>query len=152
MVYLLLGTGFEETELIAPLDLLRRAGVEAKTVGINGKIVYGSHGIGVEADISLAELDHRDLEMIILPGGSGGVASVRASDAAMAALDRAWKVGKFVAAICAGPKKRSAGSTKTAAMRRIPAPGPRCWAVWASPTASAPPATPAARPAWEVRI
>lgn len=103
MVYLLLGTGFEETELIAPLDLLRRAGVEAKTVGINGKIVFGSHGIGVEADISLAELDHRDLEMIILPGGSGGVASVRASDAAMAALDRAWKDGKFVAAICAGP-------------------------------------------------
>ena len=103
MVYLLLGTGFEETEAIAPLDLLRRAGVEVKTVGINGKIVYGSHGIGVEADLSLAELDHRELEMIVLPGGLGGVASVRASGAAMTALDRAWKDGKFVAAICAGP-------------------------------------------------
>ena len=37
MVYMLLGTGFEETEAIAPLDLLRRAGVEILTVGINGK-------------------------------------------------------------------------------------------------------------------
>ena len=49
MVYMLLGTGFEETEAIAPLDLLRRAGVEIQTVGLNGKIVYGSHKIGVEA-------------------------------------------------------------------------------------------------------
>ena len=52
MVYMLLGTGFEETEAIAPLDLLRRAEIEVKTVGLNGKIIYGGHGIGVEADIT----------------------------------------------------------------------------------------------------
>ena len=51
MVYLLLGTGFEETEAVAPLDLLRRAGVDVLTVGVTGKIVYGSHNIGIEADI-----------------------------------------------------------------------------------------------------
>ena len=103
MVYMLLGTGFEETEAIAPLDLLRRAGVEVLTVGINGKIVYGSHKIGVEADITLPEMDLTDLEMIILPGGLGGVASARASKEAMDALAFAWQNGKFVAAICAGP-------------------------------------------------
>ena len=103
MVYMLLGTGFEETEAIAPLDLLRRAGVSVLTVGINGKTVYGGHGIGVEADITLAEMDLTDLDMIILPGGLGGVASARASREAMEALDFAWKNGKFVAAICAGP-------------------------------------------------
>ena len=47
MVYMFLGTGFEETEAVAPLDLLRRAGVEVATVGINGKTIYGSHGIGI---------------------------------------------------------------------------------------------------------
>ena len=103
MVYMLLGTGFEETEAIAPLDLLRRAGVEVRTVGINGKIVKGSHGIGVEADISLEEMDLNNMEMIILPGGLGGVASIRASQAAMDAVRFAWEQGKFTAAICAGP-------------------------------------------------
>ena len=103
MVYMLLGTGFEETEAIAPLDLLRRAGVAVQTVGINGKTVYGGHGIGVEADITIGELDVSDLEMIILPGGLGGVASARACQKALDALRWAYKNEKYVAAICAGP-------------------------------------------------
>ena len=103
MVYMLLGTGFEETEAIAPLDLLRRAGIPVLTVGINGKTVFGGHNIGIEADITLGEMDLTDLDMIILPGGLGGVASVRASADAMNALRFAWENDKFVAAICAGP-------------------------------------------------
>ena len=103
MVYLLLGTGFEEMEAIAPLDLLRRAGVEVLTVGVTGKTVFGSHNIGVEADITVDQMDLTNLEMIILPGGLGGVASARASKPALDALDFAWKNDKYVAAICAGP-------------------------------------------------
>ncbi len=103
MVYILLGTGFEETEAIAPLDLLRRAGIPTMTAGITGKTVYGSHGIGVVADITLQELDLTALEMIVLPGGLGGVASARACPEALEALRFAWENGKFVAAICAGP-------------------------------------------------
>jgi len=103
MVYMLLGTGFEETEAVAPLDLLRRADVKVATVGVNGKVIRGSHGIGIEADIQLGEMDLTQLEMIILPGGLGGVASVRASEQAMQALSFAWENGKYVAAICAGP-------------------------------------------------
>lgn len=103
MVYMLLGTGFEETEAIAPLDLMRRAGIDVLTVGINGKTVYGGHNIGIAADITLDEMDLTDLDMIVLPGGLGGVASCRASKPAMDALRFAWENGKFVAAICAGP-------------------------------------------------
>ena len=103
MVYMLLGTGFEETEAIAPLDLLRRAGVQIQTVGINGKIVYGGHGIGIEADITIEEMDLTQMEMIILPGGLGGVASIRASQAAMEAVRFAYENDKYTAAICAGP-------------------------------------------------
>ena len=103
MVYMLLGTGFEETEAIAPLDLLRRAGVDVLTVGINGKTIYGGHGIGIESDIALGEMDLTRMDMIILPGGLGGVASARASEEAMQALRFAWENDKFVAAICAGP-------------------------------------------------
>lgn len=103
MVYMLLGTGFEETEAIAPLDLLRRAGVSVQTVGVNGKVIVGGHGIPVTADILLGEVDLTALEMVILPGGMGGVTSVRASREAMELLRLAWEKDKFVAAICAGP-------------------------------------------------
>ena len=103
MVYMLLGTGFEETEAIAPLDLLRRAGIEVKTVGLNGPIITGSHGISVVADMVIQELDISDCEMIVLPGGLGGVASIRACAPAMNAIAQVWEQGKFAAAICAGP-------------------------------------------------
>ena len=103
MVYVLLGTGFEETEAITPIDLMRRAGIAVSTVGINGKLIYGGHGIGVEADITLDEMDLSNLEMIVLPGGLGGVRSIRESEKAMDAIGFAHKNGKFVAAICAGP-------------------------------------------------
>ncbi len=103
MVYVLLGTGFEETEAIAPIDLLRRAGVQVLTVGLNGKVIYGGHGIGVEADIEIDQMDLTDLEMIVLPGGLGGVASIRGCEKAMDAIRFAHENGKFTAAICAGP-------------------------------------------------
>ena len=103
MVYVMLGTGFEEIEALAPVDLLRRAGVEVLTVGINGKTVFGGHGIGVQADILIDEMDLTAMEMIVLPGGLGGVASIRASKETLDAVRFAWENGCFVAAICAGP-------------------------------------------------
>lgn len=103
MVYVLLATGFEETEAVAPIDLLRRAGVTVQTVGVNGKIVYGSHGIGLEADITMEALDLTEARMVVIPGGLKGVASLRASEDAMSTLKKAWDMGLYVAAICAGP-------------------------------------------------
>ena len=103
MVYVMLGTGFEEIEALAPVDLLRRAGVDVMTVGINGKTVYGGHNIGVEADILIDEMDLTEMEMIVLPGGLGGVASIRASAETLNAVRFAYENGCYVAAICAGP-------------------------------------------------
>ena len=103
MVYVLLGTGFEETEAIAPIDLLRRAGAEVLTVGIQGKTITGGHGIGVCADITLEEMDLTAMEMIVLPGGLGGVASVKGSELAQNAVRFAYENDKWVAAICAAP-------------------------------------------------
>ena len=103
MVYILLGTGFEEIEALTPVDLLRRAGVEVKTVGLNGKMVFGGHAIGVQCDLSIDELDVKDAEMIVLPGGLGGVASIRGCQRALEAVKAVYDSGKYVAAICAGP-------------------------------------------------
>ena len=103
MVYVMLGTGFEEIEALAPVDLMRRAGIEVLTVGINGKIVSGGRGIGVQADITIDQMDLTNLEMIVLPGGLGGVASIRASEQTLDAVRFAYENDRFVAAICAGP-------------------------------------------------
>lgn len=103
MVYVLLGTGFEETEAIAPVDLLRRAGIEVMTVGLQAKTVYGSHHIGIEADITIDEMDLTKLSMLVLPGGLGGVASIRGCAPAMDAIRFAHQNGKWLAAICAAP-------------------------------------------------
>ena len=103
MVYIILGTGFEETEAIAPGDILRRAQIPMQYAGVGGRIVEGAHGIRVEADITVEEMDLRQMDMIVLPGGSGGVASMEASKPAMDAVKYALEHDKYVAAICAAP-------------------------------------------------
>ena len=103
MIYVLLGTGFEEIEALTPVDLLRRAGLEVRTVGLNGKTVFGGHAIGVRCDMTIDELDTADAEMIVLPGGLGGVASIRGCERALEAVAAVYGNGKYIAAICAGP-------------------------------------------------
>ncbi len=106
MVYIYLASGFEETEMIAPIDLLRRAGVEAKTVSITkDTLVYGSHGIGIKADMSVydAEYDEMAPDMVMLPGGMPGTANLEASEQVRSALIKANERGAFTVAICAAP-------------------------------------------------
>ena len=103
MVYILLGNGFEETEAVAPCDVMRRAGIDVKLVGLNGREICGSNGITVCADLEISQIDLAQMEMIVLPGGLGGVASIRACAPAMHAIEYAWEQGKYVAAICAAP-------------------------------------------------
>lgn len=103
MVYVLLGTGFEEIEALTPVDLLRRAGISVCTVGLNGNVVFGSHQIGVQADLTMDEADWKRCDMVVLPGGLGGVASIRNCPAALEMVKNAYDGGKWIAAICAGP-------------------------------------------------
>ena len=103
MVYILLGTGFEEIEALAPCDILRRGGVQVALVGVNGPEITGGHGITVRADLTVEQLDRAQLEMIVLPGGLGGVQAIGASPAAMEAVSWAYAHDKWVAAICAAP-------------------------------------------------
>lgn len=103
MVYLFLANGFEEIEALAPLDLLRRAGVEVTTVGIGGDRIQGSHGITVEADIPEGLFTDATPDMIILPGGMPGSRNLDASRTVDVALKAAVRNGAILAAICAAP-------------------------------------------------
>lgn len=106
MIYLFLAPGFEEVEALFPLDLLRRASLDVRTVGIGGRTVTGSHGITVTADMT--DSDYLSLKddaphMIILPGGMPGTLNLDTSPAVAYAIDTAVASDAYLCAICAAP-------------------------------------------------
>jgi 4-methyl-5(b-hydroxyethyl)-thiazole monophosphate biosynthesis len=103
MVYLFLADGFEIIEAMAPLDMLTRAGVEVKTVGVTGKEVKASCGISVIADITEDEFEFYGAEAIILPGGMPGTLNLENSSVVQNAIDKAIDIDIPVCAICAAP-------------------------------------------------
>ena len=107
MVIILLGEGFEETEALTPANLLRRAGIEVSLVGLTGRQVTGGHGIIVQADQTLEELDQNldlnQVEMLVLPGGGQGTASIQRNERALGLIQQCWDHGCFLGAICAAP-------------------------------------------------
>lgn len=104
MVTMLLGTGFEPLEAVAPCDILRRGGVDLKLASLTKEtLVEAGHGVRIEADCTLGELSAQEIEMIILPGGLGGVRSILDCEPALALVKEVYEKGGYVAAICAGP-------------------------------------------------
>lgn len=103
MVYFFIAEGFEEIEALCPLDLLRRAGIEVKTVGVGSREIKGSHGITVMTDMTTAEYRDDAPELVFLPGGMPGTLNLRADDTVIGAVKTAYSNGAYVAAICAAP-------------------------------------------------
>ena len=103
MIYLFLAEGFEECEALAPIDILRRAGIDIKTVGISSKTVVGSHGIPIVCDLEECELSEDGLEGVILPGGMPGTLNLEKSDTVQHYIDVAANNNLLISAICAAP-------------------------------------------------
>ena len=103
MVLEFLADGFEEIEALCPLDLLRRAAVQIKTVGVGSKMICGAHAISVEADMVDSEFCDERPDMIILPGGMPGTLNLDACDVVYKAIDNALVNNAYIAAICAAP-------------------------------------------------
>lgn len=103
MVYVLLAPGFEESEAVVPTDLLRQAGLETALVSLSGPTVSGSHGITLCADLELSQVDLSNAEMLVLPGGLGGVEALWADDRVSALIQEAAGKGVWLAALCAAP-------------------------------------------------
>ncbi len=103
MIYLFLADGFEEIEALTPLDILRRADIAVKTVGVGGKTIVGAHGIPVVADISSECADFSDMTAIILPGGMPGTLNLQSNKDVETAILKASENECLIAAICAAP-------------------------------------------------
>ena len=103
MIAVLLADGFEEIEALTPVDILRRAGLDVKTVAIGSKIAVGSHGIPVVCDITSDEVKLGEVSAVIFPGGMPGSLNLDASDFSSKIIDAVNKKGGIIAAICAAP-------------------------------------------------
>lgn len=104
MIYIFLAQGFEETEAVTPIDILRRCGKEVVTVGIGGTMIKSSHGVTVVTDTEdkLISLD-KNLEGIILPGGMPGTLNLEASETVQKSIDYCMDNNLYIGAICAAP-------------------------------------------------
>ncbi|MBO4550952.1 MAG: DJ-1/PfpI family protein [Bacteroidaceae bacterium] len=104
MIYVFLATGFEDIEAIAPVDIMRRAGLPVQTVSITGnKIVQSAHGVGIMADLLLPDVDFGEAEMLVLPGGLPGSTNLDACQPLTKAIKQHFEEGGAIAAICAAP-------------------------------------------------
>lgn len=103
MVFLFLADGFEIIEALAPVDMLRRARLDVKTVGVTGKTVASSCGVEVTADISIDEFVYENVDAVILPGGMSGTLNLESDSVVQSAIDKAATENKLVCAICAAP-------------------------------------------------
>ena len=108
--YIFLADGFEEVEALATLDILRRGGVDVKTVSIyDNSLVEGAHGVQLITDLCWEDMaDHFSGEAspsdyMIFPGGMPGAKNLAEFEPLMEILHRHWEAGGGVAAICASP-------------------------------------------------
>lgn len=104
MIYVFFAQGFEEVEALATVDVLRRAGLQVKTVGVDSMTVVGSHSIPVVCDCTIDSVEPDEtLEAVVLPGGMPGTVNLENSVKVNAFIDYAAENDKYICAICAAP-------------------------------------------------
>ena len=104
MVYVFLADGFETVEALCPVDVLRRAGLELKTVSITKELAVESRqGVRVVCDALLDEVRLEDARLLLLPGGMPGADNLAACTELCTLLTEADQKGILLGAICAAP-------------------------------------------------
>ena len=103
MVYVFLADGFEIIEALAPVDMMKRAKIDVKTVGVTGKNITSSCGVAVTADMTIDEFDFYDVEAVVLPGGMPGTLNLENNQTVQKIIDNASNTNAFICAICAAP-------------------------------------------------
>lgn len=103
MLYMFFAQGFEEVEAIAALDVIRRAKIDIKSVGVGYNIITGSHGVSVVCDTVTDDISVDGIDGVILPGGMPGTNNLYDCQKVHEAVDCCATNGKLLSAICAAP-------------------------------------------------
>ena len=100
-----LAPGFEETEAVAVIDLLRRAKVDVLLVSVGaGDFVTSARGISIKTDLPIEQVkDSEDADLLFLPGGMPGSENLGKSERLGELLKEQKNRGKWIAAVCAAP-------------------------------------------------
>lgn len=98
-----LAAGCEELEAVTIIDLLRRAGIEVITAGLQPGIVQASRGTQLVPDTTLDSVLRDEFDMIVLPGGMPGAQHLKEDPRIISLLKKMAEQGKYTAAICAAP-------------------------------------------------
>ncbi len=93
---------FEEIELTAPIDILRRLDIPVVTAGLTGRSAIGAHGIPVTAEMLMVDANPADYDGIVLPGGPASW-TLRDTPGVLSLVRAMHAEGKLVGAICAAP-------------------------------------------------
>ncbi len=98
-----LAPGFEDLEAVTLIDLLRRAGIDVVTAGLQRGLIQGSRGTRIEPDAYLDDVLTRDFNLIALPGGLPGAEHLRDDARVQTLLKKMAAAGRYTTAICAAP-------------------------------------------------
>lgn len=108
--YVFLANGFEDIEALAPVDILRRGGVNVRTVSIyNSPVVTSAHNVDFHTDITLPQVLRKQEDILIFPGGMPGSTNLAQCGAVADLLKAHWAENGLTAAICAAPAVVLAG-------------------------------------------
>ncbi|PZO11089.1 MAG: protease [Lysobacteraceae bacterium] len=99
--------GFEQSELMDPRALLKKAGFTVDVISPDPGKIRGWKGKDwgdcVEVDVELANANAGDYDALVLPGGVINPDKLRVNKAAIEFVRAFDKAGKPLAAICHGP-------------------------------------------------
>jgi len=101
---LILADGFEEIEVAAVVDILRRGGIDLTVAGLGDTEVTGEQELKVTAETTLETITDRSFDIVILPGGDTGVDELEKSQNVKELITRRHKNQQLIAAICAAPR------------------------------------------------
>jgi len=118
-----LAPGFEDLEAVTLVDLLRRAGIEVVTAGLQRGLIQGSRGTRIEPDAYLDDVLTRDFDLIALPGGLPGAEHLRDDARVQNLLKQMAAAGRYTTAICAAPMALKPVCSPESGRQLIPA----CW-------------------------
>ena len=95
--------GFEDSELLDPLNTLRERGADVVLASLERKEIEGSNGAKVTPDQAIEDVDSKDFDALLLPGGTKSPDKLRMEEQVVYTVKKFVDAGKPVAAICHGP-------------------------------------------------